>query len=409
MDYFDNKMVKYDVFTDELNNEIDLTPYDLIIKTPGISPNTLLLQNARKLQKQVVTDLELYYLLTSSTKIIGVTGSNGKTTVVTLLDRILNSSYHVATGGNIGIPLFTLIDEPKDISLIECSSFELYGTSSFKPHVWVILNIEHHHLDYHSSFSEYFRCKTKCISNMTEDDVLIYNYDDIRVRDYVKNIKVHKVSFSKSSKEAKIYLHHNQIYYDNKCYLDLSECMCKNRIIQFDFLPVIIVSSLYNIDKNIITNELINFESLEHRCEIVINNNSYVIINDSKATSPTATLGAFEFINMQFPKFEPLWIVGGKLTKDDYLVLNQINSKHVNTFIYGENKKVIENLLDKSIFKIQLFPNLKSIIEYIFSHDLTNKIILFSPSSPSYDMFKSFEERGKYFKELINMYDKKEL
>ena len=171
-------------------------------------------------------------------------------------------------------------------------------------------------------------------------------------------------------------------------------------------MPTIIVGELYQISKSVINDVLINFQTLEHRCEIVKETKDIVIINDSKATSPTATLQAFEYIKTQFKEFEPLWIAGGKLTMDDYKVINNVDIKNVKTYLFGENKQNLSKILNKDIFDIQLFPSLEEIIKAIYKENLRKKIILFSPSSPSFDQYRSFEERGKAFKELINLYDK---
>lgn len=408
MNYFDKTRISYDLYIDEAMPEVDLTKYDLIIKAPGIKPTTNLIKKAKDLNIQIITDLELYYLFDKSSPIIGVTGSNGKTTTVTLIDRILNSTYHFVTGGNIGIPLFSLIDKPKDGSIIECSSFELANTKAFKPHVFVILNIEKHHLDYHQNFEEYFKAKTKCLSQMHEDDIVIYNDDDLKLRNLIKNYHITKYSFSMKNKDADIYLDDHKIFYQHQEYLDLNLCKTKNRIINLDYLPAIIIGKLYFIYDDIIKNILINFETLEHRCEIVRENKDIVIINDSKATSPIATFQAFEFIKTQFKEFETLWIAGGKLTLDDYEVINKVSNKKIKTYLFGQNKEYLKKILNKEIFDIQLFPDLKTIIKTIYQENLKNKLILFSPSSPSLDQYQSFEERGKAFKELINLYEKKD-
>lgn len=406
MDYLDKIGINYDLYIDSMKKEVELEKYNLIIKTPGIKPASKIIEKAKSLNIQIITDLELYYLLNESSPIIGVTGSNGKTTVVTLIDKILNSTYHFVKGGNIGIPLFSLIDKPKDGSIIECSSFELDGTKSFKPHVWVILNIEKHHLDYHQSFENYFNTKTKCLDQMKSDDIVIYNYDDLNLREFIKRYNIRKFSFSLGNKAADIYIHENKIFYHNQEYLNLSCCKTKNKTINLDFMPTIIVGELYQISKSVINDVLINFQTLEHRCEIVKETKDIVIINDSKATSPTATLQAFEYIKTQFKEFEPLWIAGGKLTMDDYKVINNVDIKNVKTYLFGENKQNLSKILNKDIFDIQLFPSLEEIIKAIYKENLRKKIILFSPSSPSFDQYKSFEERGKAFKELINLYDK---
>lgn len=397
--YFDKLNIPYFMYEDG-DRKIKVSDYKLIIKCPGIKPDTILLDVCERLNLKVITDLELFYLTHKNTDLIGVTGSNGKTTVVTLIQRILNTCYNSKLGGNIGIPLFD-IKEPFDKVVIECSSFMLKHTYKFKPHIFIILNIEEHHLDYHGSFNDYFDSKTKCINNMDESDIVIYDYDNIRLREFVKSKKVKSISFSSTNKETDAYICNNQVFLYNTLYMDLNNCNSLNRIIHLDFLPCIIVAKLYHIDKKIVINILNKFTTLPHRCEIIYQNDNLVIINDSKATSPVATFRAFEFINTQFKNFQTLFIGGGKLTNDDFNILNMIPFENVTTYLYGENKVYLFKILNKNKFNIRLFPNLKEIID-LLKIDYNNKyVILFSPAAPSLDMFKSYIERGNYFKENI--------
>lgn len=373
----------------------------MIIKSPGISPSTPLLEVAKRLKIKVTGCLELYYLLDKKSPIIGVTGSNGKTTVTTLINKIINTKYHYLVGGNIGIGLLDLIDKQKEGSIIECSSFMLDTTNKFKPHIFVILNIDNHHLDYHGSYTNYFNAKTKCLKNMTNEDFVIYNYDNELLRKCVNKCKAQKISFSKNNEKADAYIKNNMIIFKGISTFNLCEASSKNPIIHLDYLPAFIVGKIYNIENQFINNIFKTYLPLEHRCEIIYQKKNLVIINDSKATSPTATFTAFEFINTQFSSFQPLWIAGGKKTSDDFQVLNQIKQSGVDVYLYGENKEEIFNILNKNKFNIQIFPNLEEIIEKINLTNDNQNIILFSPSSPSLDMFESFEERGNSFKELI--------
>lgn len=408
IDYFNRNKINYDLYTDQMNTAINLSDYNLIIKTPGIKPTTNIIKEAKMLNIPVITDLELYYLLTKNCPIIGVTGSNGKTTVVTLINKILKTDYQFVMGGNIGIPLFSLIDLPKNGSIIECSSFELDGTKRFKPHIWIILNIEEHHLDYHQTYDNYFSCKTRCLDQMLPTDIVIYNYDNILLREYVRNFNIRQISFSRFNENANVYIKNNKIYYFDEEFLDLNNCQCRNCVINVDYMPVIIVGNLYNVKKEEIIRTLLEFKTLEHRCEIVVQDKSHIVINDSKSTSPTATLGAFEFVDSIYCNYKLKWIAGGKLTKDNYHVLSKTKNNNVEAFLFGENKEYLEKNLDSKLFNIRLFPNLESIIEYLYNSNLENTVILFSPASPSFDMYKSFEERGNIFKNLILKNEKKE-
>lgn len=340
-------------------------------------------------------------MLNKEEPIIGITGSNGKTTVTTLINKIVNTKYHYLVGGNIGITLFDLIDQPKEGTIIECSSFMLDATKKFKPHIFVILNIDHHHLDYHGNFTNYFNAKTKCLKKMTSEDIVIYPYDDDFITECVNKSKAQKISFSKNNENADAYIKNNNLYYKKNMAFDLRKAVCQNPIIHLDFLPALIVGKIYDIDDKFITNIFKSYKTLEHRAEIIYQKENLIIVNDSKSTSPIAAFSAFEFINTHFSSFQTLWIAGGQKIGDDFNILNKIKQVKVDTFLYGENRFDLLGTLDKNKFNIQIFPSLEEIIEKLNFRNNDKKIILFSPSAPSLDMFKSFEERGNTFKKLI--------
>lgn len=391
-DYFDILNVKYNIYIDDDEKYLDISNYDVIVKSPGIKNNTNVLLEAKRRHKLIITDLGLYSILFKDKYYIGVTGSNGKTTTTTLIGNILSDFY---VCGNIGVPLFSSIDYNKLI--IECSSFMLEYAFEFKPNIYVLLNIDKHHIDHHETFDNYVKSKIRPIYNMKEDSVLIYNYDDLIIRNYIKDIKVNKLSFSKKCNLADLYVLDNIIYYQGEKYLDLSTCKLKDEQFIDDFLSSILVCKTLFIEDEVIINKVSTFQGLSHRFEEVRISEKIIAINDSKATNPYATKQAINSLINKYEGFELILIMGGKTIKEDYLVIDNLD-KFNKVYLLGENSLEL-----KSLFKDcnNNFSSLDDVLMDIKNNIKDKTAILFSPASPSYDMYSSYVERGNIFKEKI--------
>lgn len=400
--YFDLSNIKYDIFIDQKNKleDINLSNYDYIIKSPGIKNNTQLLNEASNLGIKVISDLELYYLLFNKNKnIIAVTGSNGKTTTTSLIGNILKD-YEVC--GNIGVPLFDKINTNNLV--IECSSYMLEKTEEFKPNIFVLLNILPHHLDHHETFENYIIAKTKVIENMSEDDIVIYNLDDEVISNIMKNKKVKKYTFSKTNNAANIYLKEDNIIFNNNIYLNINNLKIKDKQFIDDFLAAIIAGKIKLIEDELIINHLKSFQTLTHRFEYIVNKESLIIINDSKSTNPYSLKEGLINLTKKFYNYFKILILGGKIIKEDYSVLNDYLKGIDLIYLTGENRFILGNLFQ--CFNIKICSSLDEIVDLLPVKTSENTVILFSPASPSLDNYKSFEERGNYFKKLIlNKYD----
>lgn len=396
-----NKAVKKHLDYANINYRVydENTSYDdccILIKSSGIKPTNKVVEEFNDKKYLVLSDLGLYSLLKKDSFDIGVTGSNGKTTTCTLINNLLSLQYETSLCGNIGDPIFNHINNSHHI--IECSSYMLDNCYKFKPNIFVILNIKPHHLDYHKSYINYIKAKIKCMKNMTSDSYIIYNEDDVLLKKIVETYDVRKVSFSKINNNSIAYLKGNKIYYNKDVYIELD---LSNLLFCDDIMASIIVAKILKIEDEKIKFVISNFTSLEHRFEIIHKKENLIIINDSKATNPEATLKAFESTFIQFPDFQTLWIGGGKMCNENYTILKDYIKKINYVFLYGENRKYLYKVLNLQKVNCLLFPNLNDVIECIFSLKLERKLILFSPASPSFDQYLNFEERGKSFKELI--------
>lgn len=399
--YFEHMNIDYQIYDDATPTSIDLSRIDVVIKSSGISPSHAIIQACLKKNIKIWTDLELFSLIKKDAFMIGITGSNGKTTTTTLIYQMLENTFSYEICGNIGISIMNYAQSNEPGYVIECSSYMLEYATHFHPRIFVLLNIIPHHLEHHKDFESYLSSKTIPLKNMNYNDYLIYNLDDENIVKSIASARTHKLSFSNYNHQATVYRDDHWIYYLDQPYLNISAFSIKNSTMMSDYMAAILVGKMMKISDEIIKKVLINFKGLPHRQEIVFKNNDLLIINDSKATNPAATLCAFENLNLDKSSTQLLWIGGGKLIADNYELLKPYMSKIKKTYLYGENQDMLVNELLLNNFSYQLFPTLEASIKQVFNDLNSPTIILFSPASPSTDMFKSFEERGNCFKKIV--------
>lgn len=350
---------------------------DLIIPSPGISANVFILQEARAKSIPVLAEIEVAYQHCASDKIIAVTGTVGKTTTTHLISELLKAhGYDVVTAGNIGRPFIDSLDEinSETIVVLEVSSYQLEQIASFKPHVGVFTRFAAHHLGRHNSMQEYFRLKCDLFKNQTQTDFAVI-HNGIPLPDDVRS-KV--ISFSAQDIQLKsIHLARHQRE-------NLAGAL--KAVQQID-----LAISLQKLD-------LKRAFQLPHRIEYVAELNGVRFYNDSKATSPEATQAALE----TFREKPLVLILGGHDSEGDPLELVQLISRRriECVLLVGETQERFARLFNKIDFaRYQSVRNLSQAVE--ISLNLRPRVCLFSPGSPSFDQFRNYEERGDYFKALI--------
>ncbi len=370
---------------------------DELIISPGVSVNTPFLVKAKNYDKNIVSEIE-FATGFIGTPIIAVTGSNGKTTTTTLISEILNNSgFNIFTGGNIGTPLITVADsaDKYDYIVLETSSFQLQTTDKFRPYISIFLNISPNHLDHHDDFEEYFQSKTNIFKNQTHDDWAIINCGDDTLNNYSKNIKARIVSFGSNSEHENITLNEYTVefwdeYYDlNKIKLigghNLDNAMC-----------AIAAAKIAGCNKDIIEKTILEFSPLPHRIEYIGRHRGVNVYNDSKSTSPGATLKALDSITPPI-----ILLAGGKDKGTDYKVLyGPLNKKVKHLVLFGEAKKRMNQQLGTSV-NTSIAESLEEAVEKAFSNSSEDDSILLSPACSSFDMFSSYEERGEVFKKIV--------
>ena len=375
--------------------EIIKKEFDCIIISPGIDINNCKLSRfLKKNHKKIYTDLDIFYSRYAFNQKITITGTNGKSTTAKLLYDILkDQKKDVRLVGNIGNPVLLEKKIKKDtLFVIEASSYQLEYSKLFKTNISLILNISPDHLERHKTINKYVSAKFKLIKNQSKNDIAILNIKNFYIKRELKQKK-----FAPSILKIEKYISDRFIKKIDNHYFDTDG---NKENLTF----VLKVSKILKLKNNLLLKSLKNFKGLSFRQEIIHNSKFLKIINDSKATSFSSSEKLLKSLKNIY------WIIGGLPKKGDKFLLKKDDCKKIKLYIFGKNQKFfINELKNKMAFKS--FLNLKSLIAKIFldiknENNFIKKTILFSPASASFDSFKNFEERGKYFNKLIKNYIK---
>jgi len=375
--------------------EIIKKEFDCIIISPGIDINNCKLSRfLKKNHKKIYTDLDIFYSRYAFNQKITITGTNGKSTTAKLLYDILkDQKKDVRLVGNIGNPVLLEKKIKKDtLFVIEASSYQLEYSKLFKTNISLILNISPDHLERHKTINKYVSAKFKLIKNQSKNDIAILNTKNF----YIKR-KLKQKKFAPSILKIEKYISDRFIKKIDNHYFDTDG---NKENLTF----VLKVSKILKLKNNLLLKSLKNFKGLSFRQEIIHNSKFLKIINDSKATSFSSSEKLLKSLKNVY------WIIGGLPKKGDKFLLKKNDCKKIKLYIFGKNQKFfINELKNKMAFKS--FLNLKSLITKVFldiknENNFIKKTILFSPASASFDTFKNFEERGRYFNKLIKNYIK---
>ena len=391
-------------FEDEQHTESKILNADLVMKSPGIPEKSPLVKQIRDKKILVVSEIEFAAKYTNA-NIIGVTGSNGKTTTATLIHHILKGELEVGLSGNIGKSFAQQVlenDYPNYV--LEISSFQLDDIVDFKPHIAILLNITPDHLDrYDYKFENYIASKFRIALNQTKDDYLIYDADDEVIAEWLKSNKVQSTllpfSLTKTiengayldKEEIKITIDNNQIIMPTRNLTLEGKHNIKNQ------MAASTVAHLLKIRKQTIRESLENFQGVEHRLEHVLKINKVQYINDSKATNVNATYYALE--SMESPT---IWIVGGVDKGNNYKELFQFVNEKVKAIIClgVDNEKLMETFgtMVDTVVETQF---MSEAVKIAYKLAETGDTVLLSPACASFDLFESYEDRGRQFKDAV--------
>ncbi len=399
-------LLNNDISFEEGNHtEAKIFDADVVMKSPGIPDTVSLITTLKQKGISVISEIEFASQYTNGV-IVGITGSNGKTTTTMLVNHILKkASLNVSMGGNIGKSFAQQVAETKtDIHVLELSSFQLDGIQNFAPHIAIITNITPDHLDrYDYKFENYVNSKFKITKNQTEDDFLIYDFDDEVIRNWLKNNKVKAtlLPFSiEKELEQGVYLKDEQIimnYKTEQKIMEISTLALKGKHNTKNAMAAAMAASLLKVRKDTIRESLEDFEGAEHRLESVLKINGVHYINDSKATNVNATFYALDC--MQSPT---VWIVGGVDKGNDYLDLMPLVREKVKAIIcLGVDNQKIVNTFYNVIDLIVETAGAEEAVKVAYKIAEKGDTVLLSPACASFDLFENYEDRGNKFKQAV--------
>lgn len=389
----------------------------LLVKNPGIPYTTNVIKQAEQLGIEIVTEIEVAYHICPA-PIIGVTGSNGKTTTITLIGLMLEEGKLAPiVAGNIGIPLCEAAEhsDTHNHMVVELSSFQLKGTSDFKPSISCMLNVYETHLDYHGGMDDYIASKAKLFANQTAEDTAIINWDKEECRKLIPVIKAKLMPFS--MKQA---LTHG-VFLDSEAGMLMyraDENKPAEPIIRAEdvgirgshnienALAAAAVAITAGVSIQAIAKVLRNFRGVEHRLEFVCEKEGITYYNDTKATNPVATIKSIEAF-----KGRIVLIAGGLDRGSDYMEMLPIFRERIKAVVtLGQTRHKIKHVAELAgLTAVKTVDNGDNVREAIDDAVLAAKgfadkgdIVLLSPACASWDMFPSYEERGRIFKETVH-------
>ncbi len=373
--------------------------FDYVIKNPGIKLDHPVVLKAKDLNIPVTNEVEVAYsFLSNNNKIIGITGSNGKTTTTTLIYEILKlAGRDVYLGGNIGYPVCSLVDMVKEDSILvlEISGHQLHDTINFKTNISVMTNLSEVHIDHFGSYENYKFNKCKIFNHHTSNEVAILNYDNDDVMDGTKDIASRKIYFSSKNK-TDLCIVDGSIYYNDEEVIKLKDIKLKGVHNYENIMCAIGAVKEFNVSNEDIYKLLNTFTGVEHRIEFVGNVNGREFYNDSKATNVKSTQIALSAFS------NPTILLLGGLDRGhsfedltDYL----INTKLIVCF--GETKLRIKEYAISIGKECIVVDNLTEATKIAYNNSEEGDTILLSPACASWDQYDCFEDRGNEFKKVV--------
>ena len=373
--------------------------YDYVVKNPGVRLDHPVVLKALKFNIPVITELEVAYRYLPEVKIVGITGSNGKTTTTTIIyDFLKAAGLPVHLAGNIGFPLCSQIEQIKkgDILVVEISSHQLANLDKFKVDVAVLTNLYQVHLDFFGTYEKYKLNKLRIFNNQDENSVAILNKGDSEVYELTSNLKARKEYFS-SKGDADICIQDGYIVYEGERIVSLSDVRVKGVHNYENIMAAILAAKEFNVSNEVICEVLNNFAGVEHRIEFVRKLNGRDFYNDSKATNVDSTITALKSFDS-----DVVLILGGLDRGHSFepLLPYLKNVKHIVCF--GQTKERIKEFALKNNIDVTVTDNLEEATKAAYNISSEGDTILLSPACASWDQYNHFEERGDEFKKIVN-------
>lgn len=375
---------------------------DFVIKSPGIHPNHPIVKKARALGIEVISDLELAYRMTACKNMVAITGTNGKTTTATMVGKLLSTQYKTYVVGNIGVGILDIVNEVKeeDYIVIEASSFQLEDTLSFRPHMALITYVTKDHLDWHETEEQYRRAKFKIFAQQNSDDLAIVNGEDAHLQQldltaqrYTFQVEEHQ-NCGTFVREGEIFFRRNG---NEQRVLSVDDIKVPGRHNLMNVLAAVCIAKLCGIEDENIQTVISQFYGVEHRIEFVAEQEGVKYYNDSKGTNPDSTMVAVDAMDG-----DTVLIAGGYDKSADFRpMLRHCRNKISTLILFGQTAQIMAKAAKEFEYHTVIVQDLKAALMMARQSVHHPGNILLSPACASWDMYRSYEERGNHFKQLV--------
>ncbi len=375
--------------------------FDYLIKNPGVPIDHKYVLKARELAIEVINEVEMVYrLLPKDVSIIGITGTNGKTTTTTLIYEIMKKAYPDKTllAGNIGYPFSSILNEVKsgDYIVIECSCQQGENFVHFHPHVGVLTNFSEAHIDFMKTYEHYKEVKTRMFYNQDENDIAIMNYSNPDVMEGLKNVKSKKKYFSSKEKVDGCHLEGDYIYYYDEEIMNINDIKIKGMHNVENVMCAIMATKEYGVSTELIKDVVTNFPGVEHRLEYVDTINGVEYYNDTEATNIKCTQIALSSFTKPIILF-----LGGLERGQNFNDLTPYMDNVKAIISIGSTRERVKEYAESINKDVYVFEHLVDGFDYLKNIVEPGDVVLLSPGSASWDQYKECEVRGAEFKKKV--------
>ena len=376
--------------------------FDYLIKNPGVPIDHKYVLKARELGIEVINEVEMAYrLLPKSVSMIGITGTNGKTTTTTLTYEIMHKAYgdKVHLAGNIGYPLSSILESVKedDIIVIECSCQQGENFKEFHPHVGICTNFTEAHIDFMKTYEHYKETKSRMFYSQSESDIAILNHDNNDVLNEMKNIKSIKKYFSSKESIEGCHLVDDNIYYYDELVMNINDIKIKGIHNVENVMAAIMAVKEYNVSNEIIKEVVSNFRGVEHRLEYVDTVNGVEYYNDTEATNIKCTQIALSSF-----KQPTIIFLGGLERGQDFNELKDYISNVKAIIAIGTCRERVREFAEANNKDVYVYEHLVDGFDKAVEIAKPGDVVVLSPASASWDQYKECEVRGAEFKKKVS-------